>query len=317
MKALEFMRYRRPDLDIRPNFLHQLSAYEALLAKCGLGPKTTSWTGTFFWGDTTETQPKNTEVYEGNVAFENEELLLRNTYLNAHLSNIDPMTAAVSKPGMEPRKKLRGLQWVDSNPADGSTKNLATVIQENEDDDYQGPQGKAAKPSKLAPGAQKPKSILRKEAEPKRAAPAVVTTKAHPPIVKCKKPVEIQTEGSVVDFLKELDDAIDEPMIVMKPAAKAPVRPAPPLQQHQQKENLTSVAGPKQKSKLLAVPFKEESNIQHIHQQHVQHIPAPKKIEPKPLRVISFTFRFTPLILSHCNILKIATTKVSQCLCET
>ena len=72
LKTLEFLNSRRPDLEIRATFIHQLSAYEARLYKQGLGPKTQKWT----------------ELSEENHFLESEELLLRNTFLNAQMGPI-------------------------------------------------------------------------------------------------------------------------------------------------------------------------------------------------------------------------------------
>jgi hypothetical protein len=67
LKTLEFLNSRRPDLEIRATFIHQLSAYENRLYKVGQGPKTSKWT----------------EISDENQFLESEELLLRNTFLNA------------------------------------------------------------------------------------------------------------------------------------------------------------------------------------------------------------------------------------------
>lgn len=45
MKALEFLSYRKPTLEIAPVFLQQLVAHEKRLARNGLGPKTSNWAG--------------------------------------------------------------------------------------------------------------------------------------------------------------------------------------------------------------------------------------------------------------------------------
>lgn len=45
LKALEFMTYRRPDLEIRSNFLNQLSAFEKRLPKIIGIELTTKWSG--------------------------------------------------------------------------------------------------------------------------------------------------------------------------------------------------------------------------------------------------------------------------------
>ena len=72
LKTLEFLNSRRPDLEIRATFIHQLSAYESRLVKAGMGPKTSKWT----------------EVAEDSCFLESEELLLRNTFLNAQMGPI-------------------------------------------------------------------------------------------------------------------------------------------------------------------------------------------------------------------------------------
>ena len=68
-KTLEFLNSRRPDLEIRASFIQQLSSYEGRLIHNGLGPKSGDWT----------------ELSEGQAHIESEELLLRNTYLNAQM----------------------------------------------------------------------------------------------------------------------------------------------------------------------------------------------------------------------------------------
>lgn len=68
LKTLEFLNSRRPDLEMRPAFLRQLELYEARLTARGLGPKTQKWT-----------EISDTTTYH----LENEELILRNTYVNS------------------------------------------------------------------------------------------------------------------------------------------------------------------------------------------------------------------------------------------
>jgi len=70
VKALEFINSRVLDLEIRQSFIQQLTAYESRLNLCGIGPITSKWS---------EVSDKTTNT------FENEELLLRNTYLNAQM----------------------------------------------------------------------------------------------------------------------------------------------------------------------------------------------------------------------------------------
>ena len=68
MKTLEFLNSRRPELEIRPSFLAQLHNYERRLYERGIGPKTKRWN----------------ELADSNQPdIENEELILRNTYMNS------------------------------------------------------------------------------------------------------------------------------------------------------------------------------------------------------------------------------------------
>eukprot|EP00826_Nyctotherus_ovalis_P034623 TRINITY_DN2900_c0_g2_i1.p1 TRINITY_DN2900_c0_g2~~TRINITY_DN2900_c0_g2_i1.p1 ORF type:complete len:468 (-),score=129.48 TRINITY_DN2900_c0_g2_i1:275-1678(-) len=101
-KTLQFLTSRRPDLEIRPNFVHQLAAYENRL-----GPRTSTWN----------------EIAEESVNFENEELLVRNTYLNAQMGPV----AVLPGPGVQkPPPKMR---WADEMKGRGQ---LAEVIEEGE-----------------------------------------------------------------------------------------------------------------------------------------------------------------------------------------
>lgn len=67
LKTLEFLNSRRPELEIRATFIKQLSEYESRLKDRGIGPKTSKWT----------------EISDENQFLESEELMLRNTFLNA------------------------------------------------------------------------------------------------------------------------------------------------------------------------------------------------------------------------------------------
>lgn len=69
LKTLEFLNSRRPDLEIRASFIQQLNMFETFLTRCGVGPRTQDWN----------------EIFEKNFYLENEELLLRNTFLNARM----------------------------------------------------------------------------------------------------------------------------------------------------------------------------------------------------------------------------------------
>eukprot|EP00826_Nyctotherus_ovalis_P033826 TRINITY_DN2758_c0_g3_i1.p1 TRINITY_DN2758_c0_g3~~TRINITY_DN2758_c0_g3_i1.p1 ORF type:complete len:384 (-),score=74.84 TRINITY_DN2758_c0_g3_i1:20-1171(-) len=104
LKGLEYLNSRMPDFEVRPAFIHQLAAYENRLIACGLGPKTSDWT----------------EVFDRNSnEFENEELMLTNTYLN---SQIGPF---IELPTCNASDKKRKLRW-----ADDYNGNLATTIEE-------------------------------------------------------------------------------------------------------------------------------------------------------------------------------------------
>ena len=63
-KTLEYLNSRRPDLEIRANFFHQLTNLEGRLIKNSNGNVTSSWN-------------------EVCSELDNDEILLRNTFLNA------------------------------------------------------------------------------------------------------------------------------------------------------------------------------------------------------------------------------------------
>lgn len=67
LKTLEFLNSRRPDLEIRATFIKQLSDYESRLRLRNLGPQTAKWD----------------EIASENRFLESDELMLRNTFLNA------------------------------------------------------------------------------------------------------------------------------------------------------------------------------------------------------------------------------------------
>ena len=91
-------------MEIRPNFIHQLTAYENRLVSQGIGPKTSKWT----------------EVNDKTNEFENEELLLRNTYLNAQMGPFADFSV-----GQATNKPIK-VKWQDNDSKD--KKILATII---------------------------------------------------------------------------------------------------------------------------------------------------------------------------------------------
>lgn len=90
LKTLEFVNSRRTDLEMRPSFLSQLSQYENRLYHRGIGPKTQRWT----------------ELSENQFALENEELIVRNTYLNSQMAPLADLN------GYD-EKNSYTLKWVD------------------------------------------------------------------------------------------------------------------------------------------------------------------------------------------------------------
>jgi len=67
LKTLEFLNSRRPDLEIRATFIHQLSAYESRLALDKNSIITSKWD----------------ELNNPKAPVTCEELVLRNTFINA------------------------------------------------------------------------------------------------------------------------------------------------------------------------------------------------------------------------------------------
>lgn len=104
LKSLEFLNSRRPDLEIRANFVQQLASYENRLQNKGLGPQTTKWT----------------EVSDKTNEFENEELLLKNTFLNAQMGPFADFSVPANK------KITTKINWVDLQS--NNQVKLATVM---------------------------------------------------------------------------------------------------------------------------------------------------------------------------------------------
>jgi len=67
IKCLEFLNSRRPDLEIRVTFIRQLGEYEQRLSARNFGPMTVGWN----------------DLSHKNMYLESEELLIRNTFMNA------------------------------------------------------------------------------------------------------------------------------------------------------------------------------------------------------------------------------------------
>lgn len=93
LKALEFLNSRRPDLEIRATFIHQLSAYEARLTKSLKDGISTKWN----------------ELSNKAPTYACEELLLRNTFLNSQMAPYNP-----PRDDNLPERK-RAIKWVDND----------------------------------------------------------------------------------------------------------------------------------------------------------------------------------------------------------
>jgi Dual specificity phosphatase, catalytic domain len=108
LKTLEFVNSRRQDLEMRPSFLSQLSQYENKLYLRGIGPKTQRWT----------------ELSDNHIQIENEELIVRNTYLNSQMA---PLAELNFGNGFEDKITFT-LKWVDE-------KLKKSLTEENLDED--------------------------------------------------------------------------------------------------------------------------------------------------------------------------------------
>lgn len=94
-KTLEFVSYRRPDLNLKPAFMSQLSGYERRLAAASNVPFSMDWS----------------DNSGGNL--HSEELLLRNTFLNSQINPIVEMHGPLGP-------RTRRLTWSDSETDDRS-----------------------------------------------------------------------------------------------------------------------------------------------------------------------------------------------------
>ena len=95
LKSLEFLNSRRPDLEIRATFIHQLSLYENRLQHLYNLNISYKWD----------------ELSNQNPTYACEELLLRNTFMNSQMGPIPPPNnedSMVEKP--------RAIKWIDEAP---------------------------------------------------------------------------------------------------------------------------------------------------------------------------------------------------------
>ncbi|CAD8184443.1 unnamed protein product [Paramecium octaurelia] len=108
-KTLEFLNSRRPDLEIRANFYHQLSQLESKLSKKGQGGLSSSW------------QPNE----EQDLPLEEDELLLRNTFMNAKSSPADScwLDRRIFNQYLN-ENRIRAISWADESVAKKSFKKM-------------------------------------------------------------------------------------------------------------------------------------------------------------------------------------------------
>ena len=106
LKTLEFLNSRRPDLEIRGTFIQQLQQFEQRLCNRGLGPLSFNF---------------NDLSFKGGKGFQKdlqeEEMIIRNTFLNAQMGQI----VQYSMQGQKPREKT--LKWIDTVPPEASKNN--------------------------------------------------------------------------------------------------------------------------------------------------------------------------------------------------
>jgi len=95
-KTMEFLSSRRPDLNLKPSFLQQLSGYERRLMAQSKQNFSLDWNDADF------------------SRLESEELLLRNTYINSQMGPLAEFHAAEMNCQGKPRKLL----WADNNVDD-------------------------------------------------------------------------------------------------------------------------------------------------------------------------------------------------------
>lgn len=112
-KTLEFLNSRRPDLEIRAAFVSQLADFEQKLISQGRGPQTAHWNEV----------ADNQIVLDKNRFYPDEELILRNTFLNAQLGfnksyekSRDTSQATKQENETSEADPTQGrIKWIDDN----------------------------------------------------------------------------------------------------------------------------------------------------------------------------------------------------------
>ena len=87
IKTLEFLNSRRPDLEIKATFIQQLQEFENRLTANGIGPLSFTFNEYSFRG----ANGKRTPGINVSVELEAEEVILRNTFVNAQTTQQMPI----------------------------------------------------------------------------------------------------------------------------------------------------------------------------------------------------------------------------------
>ena len=131
-KTLEFLNSRRPDLEVRAAFVSQLADFEQKLISQDRGPQTANWN-----------EVADTKIsLDKDLFYPDEELILRNTYLNAHLGDNKSFDKSKqeepqpAKPSFSHKNEVVNeeisqgkIKWIDDN------KNKKDVLRTNHSDD--------------------------------------------------------------------------------------------------------------------------------------------------------------------------------------
>ncbi|CAD8063880.1 unnamed protein product [Paramecium sonneborni] len=111
-KTLEYLNSRRPDLEIRASFFYQLNALENRMTM--QGPKRTA-----SWNELTSDEQNPTQMQE--------ELIIRNTFLNSHNGPVDEIyTNLQAKQGVLLKVTNQKLKWKDQINKENIS--LATIV---------------------------------------------------------------------------------------------------------------------------------------------------------------------------------------------
>ena len=84
IKTLEFLNSRRPELEIKAKFIDQLNEFEQRLTQQGNGPLSFTFNEYSFRGS----NGQRTQGIKVSTELEQEEVILRNTFVNAQQSGL-------------------------------------------------------------------------------------------------------------------------------------------------------------------------------------------------------------------------------------